>query len=70
MGGAMKWMARHLRALVVAVWLTRTGRCMNDAGYLFVSNRLDEVLAAAWQLNRVSARGANATLVADAVRLS
>ena len=39
-----------------------------NRGYLFVSNRLDEVLLAAAQLKRVDAR-ANSTLVADAATL-
>ena len=55
--------------LLAAGWLAAAAAQSTDnRGYLFVSNRLDEVLLAAAQLKRVDPR-ANSTLVADAATL-
>ena len=49
-------------------WLAAAAAQTENRGYLFVSNRLDEVLLAAAQLKRVDPH-ANSTLVADAATL-
>ena len=55
--------------LLAAGWLAAaTAQSPENRGYLFVSNRLDEVLLAAAQLKRVDPH-ANSTLVADAATL-
>ena len=64
---------REMRArrgwLLAAGWLAAAAaQSTENRGYLFVSNRLDEVLLAAAQLKRVDPR-ANSTLVADAATL-
>ena len=55
--------------LLAAGWLAAArAQSTDNRGYLFVSNRLDEVLLAAAQLKRVDPH-ANSTLVADAATL-
>jgi len=55
--------------LLAAGWLAAAAaQSPENRGYLFVSNRLDEVLLAAAQLKRVDPH-ANSTLVADAATL-
>ena len=61
--------ARRGWLLLAAGWLAAAAaQSPENRGYLFVSNRLDEVLLAAAQLKRVDPH-ANSTLVADAATL-
>jgi len=55
-----------MRALILLATLAAASA--ETRGYLFVTNRLDEVLVAAAQLKRVEA-AANVTLVADGATL-